>query len=449
MIFAEYSNKLGGAEEKTSEGPGALNQQDAKPHRTSRPCDRIRRQAASRWACLLALILLQTAAARAATVRETLDQMAAIERQIDALRQGQWEERNRLMQAEGTLQSIEKRLGEQAALHREGEEFLNAYEQQAAREAGQIDRQMQEDLGRVRGARRGLALAGAAILHAGSDGGATEADRLGLLLLWRSQHQTAAVATRRLLRLESRRAQLADGRSEALQTAREHSIFSSLSEQELAEQHRQLAGQIEALQGTIGRSETEIKTLAGRREEMRTLMARLVETESKDTLAPAKNPAAGAEEKLQAALQKGKQAGGIAPVANEGGPLVTRDNAAADDGDGTRQVFWRAEPIGVRALGSGRVVFAEPFAGYRNLLIIDHGNGWRTLYGNLNSCAVKAGAQVAVGDTIGEYQSGQGARVEPFWLEIRQGVTAVRPDQWPALPTQWEHNLFASLPAQK
>ncbi len=56
---------------------------------------------------------------------------------------------------------------------------------------------------------------------------------------------------------------------------------------------------------------------------------------------------------------------------------------------------------------------------------------------------------MAVGDTIGEYQSGQGARVEPFWLEIRQGVTAVRPDQWPALPTQWEHNLFASLPARK
>lgn len=397
--------------------------------------------------------------AQAASVRETLDRMAAVERQIDELRKGQWEERNNLMQAEGTLQSIEKRLDEQAALHREGEQFLNAYQEQAAREAWQLDKRMQDDLSLVRSARRGLAMTGPAILHAGSNAGATQADRLALMLLWRGQHQAASIATRRILRLESRRAQLAAGRDEARETAREHSVFSSLSAQELTEKHKQLASRIESLQGTIGQSEAEIKTLAGRRAELRSLMARLVETESKNALPPAKTPAAialaqnpnaSAEEKLAAALRKKEQAGplndGIAPVAYENDPLVSRDTGAAASGDGTRQVFWRAEPIGVRALGSGRVAFAEPFAGYRNLLIIDHGNGWRTLYGNLTSCAVKAGAQVTVGDAIGEYQSGQGSRVEPFWLEVRQGVAAVRPDQWPALPTQWERNLFASLP---
>lgn len=402
--------------------------------------------------------LLFVPLARATTVRETLDQMAAVERQIDELRKGQWEERNRLMQAEGTLQSIEKRLNEQSALHREGEQFLNAYQEQAAREARQIDERMQDDLRSLRAARRGLAMTGPAILHAGSNAGATQADRLGLMLLWRSRHQTATITTRQVLRLESRRAQLIAGQSEARETSREHSAFSSLGEQELADKHKQLASQIESLQGTIGQSEAEIKTLAGRREELRSLMARLVESESKNALTPAKTPAAianarnpnaSAEEKLQAALQKEKQSGssnnGLAPVAYENDPLVSRESAGAA-GDGTRQVFWRAEPIGVRALGSGRVVFAEPFAGYRNLLIIDHGNGWRTLYGNLTSCAVKAGTQVAVGDTIGDYQSGQGSRVEPFWLEVRQGVSAVRPDQWPALPTQWEHNLFTSLP---
>ncbi|MCE5228432.1 peptidoglycan DD-metalloendopeptidase family protein [bacterium] len=393
------------------------------------------------------VLLLAICSPRAASVRESLDQMATIEKQIDELRRNQWEERNRLLKSQGTLQSIEKRLGERAALKKEGEQFLNEYQAQAGREAGRIDAQMEEGLGRLRAARRGLALSAAAMLHAGPSAGASQTDRLGLLLLWRNQHQTATITSRQLLRLESRRAQLLEGRTEAQQITQENSIFGSLSEQELSERHKELANQIEDLQGTIGQSEREIKELAGRREELRKLMARLVEQEAKATPAPTPAPTqapviAAAEQRLVTAVRQQDQ--GVAPVENE--PLVSRDSQTPANGDGTRQVFWRAEPIGVRALGSGRIVFAEPFAGYRNLVIIDHGGGWRTLYGNLTRCSVRLGAQVAVGDTLGEYQSSEGAsRAEPFWLEVRQGVTAVRPDQWPALPTQWEHNLFTAI----
>lgn len=400
----------------------------------------------SRTLTILALFLTLAgaAAAQQAGVRDALDQMGGIERQIDGLRRSQWEERNQIVTIQGSLESIEKRLSDKTSLRAEGERFLKNYQTEAARQAARIDRQMEDDLLRMRAARKSLALTGAAMQRAANDPLAAEADRLALALLWRDRHQVAAVSANRLLRMESQRAQLIQGREQAGQVARQHSVFALLSEQELSEKHRQLAAQLAAIQGRIGRSEEEIKTLAGRREELRALMARLVEGESKTaavaTPSPSPAPTAtpSAEQKLAAA--------GPQTVANENqdAPLVSRESDSSSS-DGTRQLFWRAEPIGVRALGSGRVVFAEPFAGYRNLLIVDHGGGWRTLYGNLSSCAVKAGAQVSVGDVIGRYQSSEGDRAEPFWLEVRQGVAAMRPDQWPALPTAWERNLFSAL----
>jgi predicted ATP-binding protein involved in virulence len=107
-------------------------------------------------ACIF-LILPIAGPAHAASVRDTLDQMGALEKQIDGLRKSQWEERNRLLKVEGSLQSIEKRLGERSALKREGEQFLSQYQSQSAKETERIDNQMQDDLSRMRAARRGLA----------------------------------------------------------------------------------------------------------------------------------------------------------------------------------------------------------------------------------------------------------------------------------------------------
>lgn len=397
------------------------------------------------------LLFFAAGIARAAEtdVRGALDQMGNIERQMDELRRAQWEERNQLVHVKGSLDSIEKRLNERNSLRSEGQQFLKDYQTQAARQVATIDRNMDADMASMRAARRGLATAGVAMQRAANDRSLSDADRLALALLWRDRHQVAEVSAQRLLRMESRRAQLLEGRDEAGQVARQHSVFTSLSEQELSEKHKQLAEQVASLQSNIGRSEEELKTLASRREELRSLMAKLVEAESKTVAAatpaaqtptPAASPTPTAEQQLAAAMQPTE----VAPVAeNQSAPLVTRETEST--GDGTRQLFWRAEPIGVCALGSGRVVFAEPFAGYRNLLIIDHGNGWRTLYGNLTSCSVELGAQIAVGDVIGQYRSGEGSHAEPFWFEVRQGVAAVRPDQWSALPTEWEHNLFVKL----
>jgi LysM repeat protein len=56
----------------------------------------------------------------------------------------------------------------------------------------------------------------------------------------------------------------------------------------------------------------------------------------------------------------------------------------------------------VWAADSGVIVFAGPSAGgYGNMVMIDHGNGWQTLYGHLSQVLVHCGQSVAQGQTIG------------------------------------------------
>lgn len=56
----------------------------------------------------------------------------------------------------------------------------------------------------------------------------------------------------------------------------------------------------------------------------------------------------------------------------------------------------------VFAIGPGRVAYADRFLGYGTLIIIDHNDGYYTLYGHLSEMLVQVGANVASGQKIGE-----------------------------------------------
>ncbi len=59
----------------------------------------------------------------------------------------------------------------------------------------------------------------------------------------------------------------------------------------------------------------------------------------------------------------------------------------------------------VIAAGAGRVVEAGPRGEYGNAILIDHGAGWQTLYGQLSRIEVKQGDCVASGAPIGKVGS--------------------------------------------
>ncbi len=59
----------------------------------------------------------------------------------------------------------------------------------------------------------------------------------------------------------------------------------------------------------------------------------------------------------------------------------------------------------VFAADGGTVVLAEWYGGYGNCIMIDHGNGYKTLYGHLSYIGVRNGQSVNQGDSIGQVGS--------------------------------------------
>jgi septal ring factor EnvC (AmiA/AmiB activator) len=54
----------------------------------------------------------------------------------------------------------------------------------------------------------------------------------------------------------------------------------------------------------------------------------------------------------------------------------------------------------VRAVAAGRVVFADWLRGFGNLIIVDHGNQYMTIYGNNQSVLKRAGDLVKTGKPL-------------------------------------------------
>ncbi len=91
----------------------------------------------------------------------------------------------------------------------------------------------------------------------------------------------------------------------------------------------------------------------------------------------------------------------------------------------------------VRAPAAGVVIHAEsPFAAapnYGTVVVLDHGDGWQTLYAHLDRFDVEAGQRVAAGDTLGTVGSsgkatGPHVHVEVLHHGVRQDPAAVISD---------------------
>ena len=84
----------------------------------------------------------------------------------------------------------------------------------------------------------------------------------------------------------------------------------------------------------------------------------------------------------------------------------------------------------VRAIHFGRVVYADWLRGQGLLTIIDHGNGWMSLYGRNESLLKTAGEWVAPGEEIARVGSSGGATDPALYFEIRSDGIPVDPAKW-------------------
>ncbi len=83
-----------------------------------------------------------------------------------------------------------------------------------------------------------------------------------------------------------------------------------------------------------------------------------------------------------------------------------------------------------KAIAGGRVVFTGKLKGYGNLLIIDHGNGYHSLYGNLSKTSIKENSLLVEGMNVGSVSTIGRNRTSVLYFEIRHKGRPVDPLQW-------------------
>jgi septal ring factor EnvC (AmiA/AmiB activator) len=99
-------------------------------------------------------------------------------------------------------------------------------------------------------------------------------------------------------------------------------------------------------------------------------------------------------------------------------------------GTGAKGLFIRApEGDAVHSVATGRVVFADWMRGFGNMLIVDHGEAYLSIYANNESLLRQTGDEVAAGDTIATVGASGGREESGLYFELRhlgQAVDALR-----------------------
>ena len=84
----------------------------------------------------------------------------------------------------------------------------------------------------------------------------------------------------------------------------------------------------------------------------------------------------------------------------------------------------------IHAVFDGEVIFADYFKGYGNMIIVDHGGGFFSLYAHASSVAKKVGAKVARNDVLASVGDVDSSKGPMLYFEIRYQGKPVDPSPW-------------------
>nr|WP_240732499.1 MULTISPECIES: peptidoglycan DD-metalloendopeptidase family protein [Dyella] len=215
----------------------------------------------------------------------------------------------------------------------------------------------------------------------------------------------------------------------------------------LQELEAQITTEQQALQATRSQRADEAKTL----EQQRASQARLVaqaDAQYKDQgerLAALKQNAQSLNQlvdKLQKAIDEAARAAAKAAKANPAEPTVPAGKGSSNI---RGNLPWPAQGVvntygngvlikapggsEVRAVARGRVVYAAFLRGYGMLLILNHGGGWLSMYGNNESLLHGVGDQIEAGQAVGTAAAPTGVNTGVYF-ELRQNNKPVDPRGW-------------------
>lgn len=215
--------------------------------------------------------------------------------------------------------------------------------------------------------------------------------------------------------------------------------------EELAALRRELRGETEALAELRRERAGQLEALQARRAEREALLERLGERISdRDSRLAALRADAERLQDLVGRLQRRladipEDAGDDRPFADRkgelawplAGPLIGQYGR-----ERSGNLRWAGLLIGadagepVHAAAGGRVVFSDWLRGLGLLLIIDHGDGYLTLYGHNQSVYSEAGDWVAAGEVVATVGASGGRDRAALYFEVRSGGEPVDPMAW-------------------
>jgi len=378
-------------------------------------------------------------------LKQRLHTLQAEFRNTQAHRQ---EAADELRQSERAISSAVRQLRELDGERQRTHGDLQTLTQQAEAAAARI-RQQQAGLGRALKAayQRGQGDALKLILN-GTDPNQTARDLRYLTHLSRAQH----------VQIETLRADLAQLAALQQQTAQKTTELTQLQAAREAEQKKLLADKrareavLQNLSAQIQQQRREISSLKRDERSLTQLVERLgrlmaqqaararaaqqaqksPKTETDTAGQPRRAVAVNAETPV--AFRSERPFSGLKgllrlPVAGE---LMNRFGAPREEGG----VSWKglfiraAQGSAVKAIAAGQVVFAEWLRGFGNLIIVDHGEGYMSLYSNNESLYKQVGERVQPGDAIATVGNSGGQPDPGLYFEMRHQSRPVNPLLW-------------------
>ncbi len=390
--------------------------------------------------------------------------LAQTKRQLAAAEASHSEATDALRESEAAISSASRRLRELAAQRRQVEQQIAAL-QERSRNATARQSQEERQLGQVLRAQLALSQqpAWAPLLAPAPQQAAQDSAYLGYLA--RAGAQTIGQLTERReelaqLESESRERQL---ELVAIAGAEEDSRQQLLKQQAARKQTLdRLARQISSQRQSIATLERDEQRLGSLIEELGKVLAEQARREAQQRERLRRQAAADPKNAPSDAAKAAERSPSVSP----GRPLTPADveppadsrfaqlrgklampvqgevtarfgaqrrTEAGVDAPTWKGIFIRArEGSEVHAVAAGRVVFADWLRGFGNLLILDHGEGFLSVYGNNETLLANAGERIAAGAVIATVGNTGGQREPGLYFELRFQGRPFDPLRWAA-----------------
>jgi len=113
------------------------------------------------------------------------------------------------------------------------------------------------------------------------------------------------------------------------------------------------------------------------------------------------------------------------------GELLATFGAKRPEGPSWKGLFIKAaEGTEIRAIAAGEVIFSDWMRGFGNLIIIDHGAQYMTIYGNNQSLLKRPGDRIKAGEVIATAGNSGGNEQSGLYFEMRHQGRALDPLTW-------------------